>query len=643
MKHLALLSSLLIFNLTIAQQSHDLIPKDAVTVFSINNFSLLQKVSLDELVQYDFMQDIQQELFDGSTTGSTIKDSGIDFNQKLNVFYGKTHQYEVSGFTFGIVNKEQLFTVFDDFQKEESQYPGVERYSSYFNQLILTKDAGILIRVEPNYRTIEDAADSAWYAQGHENYWWYDDYYDYEDYDPEYEEEDEYIDDSDKTIESIEIEEEIDELEIYEELPPVESEEEFDDELPEAEETGGKSYWELRDSIEYELQLQFLNEVTDGLFIKKENLLKLDKTFADQMTHNSDGIFYLDNARNLQKDQSFWYMRTMFPSLYQDIKELYSGNVMVGDIMLNEHNVELKMVANYSDQLGSIYEKMNGSKFDANILKYIHEDNTAFFTYNVDLREAYEQAFKVIYPILDDEQNAQISMNLLVLELLNEFVDKDALFGAYKGSMFGSFNGIQKVNTKKIEFFYDEETFEYEEREVEAVEDMPIFTLGFSTERGDIAEKILTRLSRLTSRFENMGGYWQFDEAILESVPLYMINKNGLFIFTNDEDLAKKHSNGYGSNAISGKKAKEIKKNGFAYAEFDWGGVIDKLPRDLFNGEQNEILDAMSGKGGKIKLTSTKTTKKNTHFDLVYTFDGQYDNSGKYILDFINSIYVITK
>ena len=72
-----------------SQKSEELLPKEAVTVFSINNFSLLQKVSLDDLVRYEFMEEIQQELFDGSTSGRTLKDSGIDFDQKLNIFYGE--------------------------------------------------------------------------------------------------------------------------------------------------------------------------------------------------------------------------------------------------------------------------------------------------------------------------------------------------------------------------------------------------------------------------------------------------------------------------------------------------------------------------------------------------------------------------
>jgi Na+-transporting NADH:ubiquinone oxidoreductase subunit NqrC len=56
-------------------QSEQLLPKDAVTVFSINNISLLQKISMDDLVNYEFMSEVHQELFDGSTSGKTLKDA----------------------------------------------------------------------------------------------------------------------------------------------------------------------------------------------------------------------------------------------------------------------------------------------------------------------------------------------------------------------------------------------------------------------------------------------------------------------------------------------------------------------------------------------------------------------------------------
>jgi hypothetical protein len=608
-------------------KSEALIPKDAVTVFSLNNISLLQKISLDDLVRYEFMEEVQQELFDGSTTGKTLKDSGIDFDQKLNVFYGKGQNYEVSGFTLGIKDKQDLFVVFDDFEKEEDIYPGIEFYSSYFNHLIIKNNAALLVRVEPTMEKIDEVTDSIWYSRGNENPYYMEGYEEF-----------------DEDGELIEGDFEFEEIEAPAEAPiDIEFEEDALEGILHEQNLLEKNYYELRDSVQVILEMEYLSALCEELFVGQINLVNSDSRFAEQLTHTSEGVFYLDNSRNLQKAEGMWYMQTMFPSLFEDMKQLYTGNVILGDLILNQASVEFKMEVRYGEKLGSIYEKMNDSKFDKDVLKYIHQDNTAFFTYNVNLREAYEQAYKVIMPILSSEKNARMSSNVLTIELLNEFVNKDALFGTYKGSMFGTFNGIQKIKTTKIEFSYDEETYEYSEREVEAEEDMPIFTVGFSTERADIPDKVLKHLSRLTSRFKNMGTYWVYEKAILDAADLYMINQNGLFIFTNDADLAMRHSGGYAKEALSKKEAKRAKKSGFMYAHIDWARAIDRFPRDFFSERENEIIEAMRGKTGTMELTSTKTSKEKTNLTLEYNYQGVYDNSGKYLLDLLNSIYVISK
>jgi hypothetical protein len=320
---------------------------------------------------------------------------------------------------------------------------------------------------------------------------------------------------------------------------------------------------------------------------------------------------------------------------------LYTGNVILGDLILKDNIVEFQVEANYGKELGSIYKEMNDSKFDKNVLKYIPQSSTGYFTYNVNLRQAYEQAYKVIMPVLSDEKNAQISMNVLTIELMNEFINKDALFGTYKGSMFGSFNGIKKIKTKKIEFYYDEETFEYGEREAEAEEDMPIFTVGFSIDRSDIPEKVMKHMSRLTSKFKNCGDYWKFENAILDAAPMYFINRNGLFILTNDEDLAVNHSNGYGSESLTRKERKAAKKSGFMYGHIDIQETLNRFPVGVLNPRQEEIVNSLKGKSGQFELNSGKTTSEQTKFNLQYTFEGD-ETTGKHLLDLINSIYVVT-
>lgn len=621
MKNLFCLISVFAFTNSFGQSSEDLIPKDAVTVFSINNISLLKKVSLDELVQYEFMAEVQSELFDGSTQGKTLKDSGIDFDQKLNIFYGLNPDFEVAGFTFGIKSKKQLFTVFDDFDPVETTIPNVEFYSSYSNYLIIKGNSGLILRVDPSYEKVSVMADSIWYARG---YGYFNDNYnddEFDETDPQLEEDFGAVSPEEgEALEEVEIEGALDENDLL-----------------------SKNYWEMRDSINVTLQSKYLKNICNEIFVQNIDLKKNDAKFAAQLAHASDGIFYLDNSRNFRNTKGLWNFQILFPELFTDMQELYTGNVMVGDIVLKDNTIDINFQANYGEQLGTIYEKLNSTKFDSHVLQYIHENSTGFFTYNINLKEGYNQAYDIIIPILSQEKDPRISSNVLMAELINEFVDTDALFDTYKGSMFGSFNGVKKVKTTRIEFLYDENTFEYEEKEIQSEEDMPIFTLGFSTNRSDIPEKILKHFGKMTSRFKNKGDYWMIEDAVLNSIPLYIINKNGLLIFTNDEDLAINHSDGYGSQALSGKRAKKAKSSKFMYGYFDWSEALSSLPREIFNTRQNEILDVMRNKTGVLELTSTKTTKTNTTFNLVYNFDGTYDNSGKYLLDLVNSIYVLSK
>ena len=583
-----------------AQKSEQIIPQEAVTVFSINNISLLQKVTIDELIEYDFMDEIHQELFDGSTDQKSLKDAGIDFDQRLNIFYGKNLKYELSGFTFGLKNKTDLFKVFDDFDAMESPYKNVDVYGSFFNNLIIQNQAAILVRVEPLESHVLEVTDSIWYSRGNLSPY----YADFENGE----------DNPDDNVMNQEIDRDI----------------------------LTKNYNEMRDSVQFILQNAYFKEVMEGLFVQRKSLYSQAPQFQEQLTHTTEGIFYMDNARNFEKTNNLWYLKTVLPSLYTDIQEIYEGNVIVGDLILKDHNIEFQITAKYGEKLGSIYQEMNDSKFDKNITKYIKEDQAAYFTYNINLRKAYEKAFEVIVPILSKEKNQDISMNVLFLKLANEFVNKDALFNAYKGSMFGTFNGIQKVKTKKIEFFYDEVTFEYGERTSEAEEDMPIFTLGFTTDRPDIPELVLSHLSQVTSKFEKKENYWIYNNAIFESAPVYLINKNGLLIVTNDKDLADNHSNGYGAESISKKAVKAIKNSGFMTAAADIKIAASKFPTDFLQPEQQRLIESLKGKSGNMKLTSSDTSSNQTNVSLVYSYEGQ-ENSGKHLLDLLNTMYLLTK
>ncbi len=588
-----------------AQQSENIIPRQASTVFSINNINLLKKISLDDLVAYDFMEEIHQELFDGSTSGKTLKDAGLDFNQRLNIFYGKNKHLEVSGFSFGIEDKIALFQVFDDFESSGLIATSAEKYSSFFNTLIIEKNTALLLRVQPQDQFVTDITDSIWYSRGNENPFGDELNLDFMDEPDVF-----YEDDMHKLYNS-----------------------DYDLE---------KNYWEVRDSILYDLQVKYLDEVLNDLYLDKNSLYSADSRFAQQISRNSEGVFFLDNSRNISNEQGLWYFQTMYPIMNEDLKELYKHNLMLGELSIDSNEISFNVNANYGKQLGSIYSEMNNNKLNKKFLKYIPDNSPAYLVYNIDLRKAYDKAYEIVVPILKSQKNVEMVMNILAIQLLDQLVDKKSFFGAYKGGMFASFNGVEKVKVNQIEYIYDEENFDYKEIETESDEEIPVFTLGFASSRPDLFEMILEDLSRLSSRIKRKDGYWIVEDAILDATPVYLVCNKNTFLITNNRSLVESNINGFGSKSLSTKKIQRIKKSGVLYANVDLDEALHKFPIDFLDERQKRVIDRLKGKSGVFELTSGKSQVDFTKYQLSYTFDGD-SSSGEQFLDMINSLYIFSK
>jgi hypothetical protein len=613
---------LLVFSASYSQESENLIPTSASTVFSINNINLLNKISIDDLVTYDFMDELHQELFDGSTAGKTMKDAGIDFDQRLNIFYGKDRIYEVTGFSFGVSDKLALFEVFDDFEFSEHLSNGSERYNSLFNTLILKGTSAVLLRLQPTDEYLVRMTDSLnYYEWDTENL---DDF-------------NEYLDSQDEVFEEAVVEE------VYIMSPSDSIALVYDAiEREELIHSDKKSYWEIRDSIAYVLQFEGMNALIEDLIISENSLATIDERFRVQLDKDSEGIFFIDNSRNFSNQGGLWYFQTMYPIMNDDLKELYAENHMTGSLHLDSNEVYFDLTANYGDQLGAIYTEMNNNPLNKDFIKYIPDDAPAYFVYNVDLRKAYDKAYDILLPMLKDNKDNKMVMNLLAIQLLDKLVDKKALFGAYQGGIFGTFNGVQKVMTKQIEYQYDEDNFDYSEIETETEEDIPVFTLGFASERTDLCEMVLQDLSRLTSRIEKKEGYWLVKDAILESAPLYIVCNPKVLLISNDEQFITSHLTGYGKFKLSKKKIKKIKKAGVLYAKMDLGESLNQFPQVFLDSKQKKVLNNIKNNSGSIELSSKDSELSHTLYGLRYSFESTSSKANQF-LDMINTLYILSK
>jgi hypothetical protein len=233
-------------------------------------------------------------------------------------------------------------------------------------------------------------------------------------------------------------------------------------------------------------------------------------------------------------------------------------------------------------------------------------------------------------------------MNVLAIQLIDQLVDKKSFFRAYKGGMFATFNGVEKVKMNKVEYVYDEENFDYTEIETESDEEIPVFTIGFASERPDLFEMILEDLSRLTSRIQKTNGYWKIEDALLDATPIYIICTKKIVLISNDHSLIDSNLKGYGKRSISGKHIKRLKKSGFLYASVDLDEAIQKFPTGFLDEKQKRVIERMKNQSGVFELVSSDSYIDHTTYRLRYGFQGD-GSSGKQFLDMINAFYILSK
>lgn len=372
--------------------------------------------------------------------------------------------------------------------------------------------------------------------------------------------------------------------------------------------------------------------------------MKTDDKFSQKLNSPSEAVFYFDNERISQYSSNGGNFAPLYGSIWNRMDEFSENNYVTGALNLKSNQVVLDVDYHYSEKLGEIYEALSDSKFDKKILKYIPEDNQGFFTYNVNLKEAHDKTFELLNEMFGSSESKEAQMSLVMMDIWTELVNTDALFDTYRGSMFGSFHGIQKVKTKKIVFDVDEnDNFKYIEREEEAEEDMPIFSLGLSSKNRDFVERILNRFTKIEDKLSANGAYWKLENAILNSVPVFIIPSDNAFIITNDENQATNFASGYGKLALNKKRGKSAIKSGVMYAEVDVQKAIDKLPKGMFSSRENEMLDVLRKNVGSFVLTSDKTTREKMSYSISYNYDGKDNSFGTYALDLINSLYNVTK
>ena len=195
---------------------------------------------------------------------------------------------------------------------------------------------------------------------------------------------------------------------------------------------------------------------------------------------------------------------------------------------------------------------------------------------------------------------------------------------------------------RQIEYNWNDENFEYTEIETESEEDIPVFTIGFASERTDLCELVLSDLSRLTSRIERKEGYWVIKDAIFDAAPLFVVCTEKVLLLSNDMYLVDEHIEGYGKDAISKKDLKRIKKTGVLYANMDLDLSINQFPQAFLDARQKNVLNDLKNNSGRIELSSSYSELTKTDYSLRYNFESSSSKATQF-LDMMNAMFILAK
>lgn len=591
----------------LGQRSEELIPEEANSVFTFNNVSLFKKIPLNTLVNYDFMEELQSEFFDGSTDDFSLEKLGINLNSKLNIFYGKSNDFIVSGSTFEIKNKELLFKAFDDYDYLKD-YHSTTIYNSLLNNLIIYDDIGIILRAEPTDEYINYLCDSVWYSNGNSDPF-------YEILSTEYESLDEEIYDENSSNNFL---------------------------FPEAsEDPSVKNYFELRDSLTYSTMLLKFDEILENLVLNKNSFSKLNSEFSNLMEHEADGMLYI-NSNSLNNKQLNWLFSLFSDDLNSNLNDFFSENTLIGEFTLLKNDINLDLTIKYDKDLGQIYESMSSKKFDKNILKYIPENATGIINYNLNLKNTYEEIYKVIFPLLEKEQNNDIATNVILFDLIHEFFNKEKFFKTFNGNVFGYLNGIQKVPVKRVEFVYDEENFEYSEIQTTVLEDVPTFTIGMRGKKNKFTEKLLNKLVRLIPDLIKKDEVYIWKNKILNSLPLYIVPSKDAIFLSNDQEFLKVNNKGFKESRIKISKNDRITYNKLLYLKLDLNQTLDFFPLNILPSLSNEYIQPLKGKSGNMTMETISSNSDATELKICYSYTANDDNYSHF-LNLVNALYIISK
>lgn len=634
MKNISVFILLIIGHSSVGQNATlSYIPDSCSYVVNFDLARITTTIAVDEADKFEFIKTITENYLQLNPKAVSLKNVGINYSGHAAFFSGATQANSFSG-TIVPIHDEKLFinkTVGDNLIRQALLKSGV--FVEGPKMYLIHDGFFIAATVTAAEQLAFNVADSLFDANGWEKpfRWdfWSEGGFDFEESEVFIKEE-EYIEESP-------IEEEIYEEEVVEEVIEEESEEITVDELMEEviEFTDDLRYYEIKDSILFVLSEKQALHFSEVLKSRKNKLLENSKHFRKAMSRASDVTLFL-NTTSVYANNTYPYSVRRNPFL-TGLDSYLQNTWQAGYMNFTSTGMTIDWLNHVGEKMTKVVTAMSKSKIDKKLLNYIPASTNGFMVLNMNTQSAYNEAKKIYLPMLDQSEDPNMMLASAIWSLIDEIIDEEALFDLYYSKAFVSYNGIRDMVVQKTTYDYDEETFEYEERQETGIERIPAITFGMATTRGYLVTKFMNAMAaQENGAVTKEEGYYKMKSGPIPGVTFYLMVQGDIIILTNEQDIIRNNSKGYGKNALSGTQAKKAGNAKLMYAHVNLENLPQELTELITNPSDRKFIRALSEKPGYIALEMGDMGKSSYALKATYTYHGKQKSGAHYLMEVLN-------
>lgn len=334
--------------------------------------------------------------------------------------------------------------------------------------------------------------------------------------------------------------------------------------------TSQQSFFEEREEFEKRQSEMYLEHASGLGAVTLDNSIAKDADYQKQIQKEADFGFWMD-YNNLMPPLAQMPMqaRELLGSLYE----------LVGGIKLSGHGYAKKgeglftttMYANES--MTRVFNQAYNLRVNKDFFKYVDNTNLmGLYTLATSPKGFMDAYSSEVYKALKKSKEGTLITN--ALDIIDIFIDEDEIYTLLKGDVLFAVTDIKIMDRKSSDFEYDEETDKWEEVTTTVKEPMPLAVMMFSYGSEENIMKFIDFGANAGVLSKRADGVWAVGGAKEEiGVDMFIIVKDGVLMFTNDENITK-NLNGLPKNKqMSAKDVKDITSY-IQYGFLDAGKMI---------------------------------------------------------------------